>query len=541
MASAEQYAQWIVQNQDKRGTPEFDTVAAAYKEAKTQGDIIPTQSNFVHDSPEPAPNPTEGNSFLGNYRAGLGKSFVDTFEGIKQGLAEAGNAGKSVGANFVSDETVAEIQADVDERAKLDQPLMDTGGGMLGNITGQAVQVAAPASILGRAGVLSKMANNPLLKYASSGAEGAAFAGSQPVVSGESRGRNAAVGAIGGAVGQGLANGVGKLAAPSAGISDDVATLANRARELDIPLRADQVVNSKPLNVVSSALDYVPFSGASASKEAQGKAFNRAVSRTIGENTDNLSSALKQADARLSQQFDDVLKTTAVRADEEFIDGLSRITADARNEMTDAQFSVLSRQMENVMSKIKDGDVIDADAAYNIKKGLDRIGKSNDTTLAHYAKEMRSTLMDALNRSLPDGGESFRATRRQYANMRELEKLIPRGADVDISPARLANARGIRSQDLGELADIAAQFLKGRVGDSGTAQRAGVYGALGAGTMIDPTSTAIGLTIGRIANSAMGSNRLSSYLVNGVPALQNSQIPNRLLPAVGASLAVGNQ
>jgi hypothetical protein len=34
MAKAEQYAQWIVANQNKKGTPEFETVAAAYREAK---------------------------------------------------------------------------------------------------------------------------------------------------------------------------------------------------------------------------------------------------------------------------------------------------------------------------------------------------------------------------------------------------------------------------------------------------------------------------------------------------------------------------
>lgn len=34
MATADQYADWIVKNQDKKGSPEFDTVAAAYKEAK---------------------------------------------------------------------------------------------------------------------------------------------------------------------------------------------------------------------------------------------------------------------------------------------------------------------------------------------------------------------------------------------------------------------------------------------------------------------------------------------------------------------------
>jgi len=34
MATAEQYAEWIVANADKKGTPEFDTVAQAYKVAK---------------------------------------------------------------------------------------------------------------------------------------------------------------------------------------------------------------------------------------------------------------------------------------------------------------------------------------------------------------------------------------------------------------------------------------------------------------------------------------------------------------------------
>jgi hypothetical protein len=35
MASADDYAAWIVKNQDKKGTPDFDTVAKAYQEAKS--------------------------------------------------------------------------------------------------------------------------------------------------------------------------------------------------------------------------------------------------------------------------------------------------------------------------------------------------------------------------------------------------------------------------------------------------------------------------------------------------------------------------
>ena len=38
MATADEYAAWIVKNQEKKGTPEFDTVAKAYQEAKGEQD-----------------------------------------------------------------------------------------------------------------------------------------------------------------------------------------------------------------------------------------------------------------------------------------------------------------------------------------------------------------------------------------------------------------------------------------------------------------------------------------------------------------------
>ncbi len=34
MATAAEYAAWIVANADKKGTPEFETVARAYQQAK---------------------------------------------------------------------------------------------------------------------------------------------------------------------------------------------------------------------------------------------------------------------------------------------------------------------------------------------------------------------------------------------------------------------------------------------------------------------------------------------------------------------------
>src|SRR3990172_5183782 len=50
MASAKEYARWIVDNQDKEGTPEFETVAKAYQMSRSREQ--PQQPR--QPAPEPA-------------------------------------------------------------------------------------------------------------------------------------------------------------------------------------------------------------------------------------------------------------------------------------------------------------------------------------------------------------------------------------------------------------------------------------------------------------------------------------------------------
>ena len=47
MATADDYAAWIVQNAAKRGTPDFDTVAQAYQEAKAEENMAATQAQIA--------------------------------------------------------------------------------------------------------------------------------------------------------------------------------------------------------------------------------------------------------------------------------------------------------------------------------------------------------------------------------------------------------------------------------------------------------------------------------------------------------------
>jgi hypothetical protein len=196
MATAEQYADWIVKNKDKQGTPEFNTVAEAYKIARNEP-----------IAPQEMPKVTDSMSFTDKALAGIGKSFADTGRGLKQLGAQAGNK-----LGVVSDETVRGIQSDVDAYANLDKDLMNTGAGVAGNIVGQAVQFAAPGALVGKAPLIAKVGAVPLGKFALAGAGGAAAGATQPVATGNTRTGQAVAGAIGGVAGQGIASTIGKIA-----------------------------------------------------------------------------------------------------------------------------------------------------------------------------------------------------------------------------------------------------------------------------------------------------------------------------------------
>ena len=123
MASAQDYADWIVRNADKRGTPEFETVAKAYASAKAQAQTAADDKKFAFD---PERDMSTGDRFL----AGMGKAFTDVARG----------AGQLVGA--VS-------RKDVEETRKLDAPLMATTAGRVGDIAGNVALLAPTALIPG--------------------------------------------------------------------------------------------------------------------------------------------------------------------------------------------------------------------------------------------------------------------------------------------------------------------------------------------------------------------------------------------------------
>lgn len=194
---------------------------------------VSSTEDGVTDLPavEVRPDATDGMGWYQKYRAGLGKSMVDTYQGAKQlGVDVIGElagdrtgltgssalsgliTGEKPGSNAVTrwaERKGEELRAEEAERRRLDADLMGTGAGAFGNIAGTVGQlflpgVAARGTAIGRALLPATVRGNAL--------QGAAMGALQPVAEEGERGRNMAIGGLAGGSGALAGKGLGALA-----------------------------------------------------------------------------------------------------------------------------------------------------------------------------------------------------------------------------------------------------------------------------------------------------------------------------------------
>jgi len=366
MATAEQYAEWIVKNQSRKGTPEFDTVAEAYKVARND-----TAKPSVPAQEEIAPV-TDDMSFKDKALAGIGKSFVDTGRGIKQLGAEIGNK-----VGLVDDSTVQSIQADVDRAAELDKPLMDTAAGIGGNIVGQAAQFALPSGLAGKVPMIAKLGASTVGKYALAGIGGAALGATQPVASENTRTGQAAMGAAGGVLGQGVADTVGKVATNygNKAISKAAQQQADSAQKFAAAKRASELgyvippADLKP-GVVSELASGISGKIKTAQKASQKNqtVTNELVKKSLGLNpTDKLDvDALNNIRKVAGNAYEAVSNVGAIKPSSAYEKSLD----DAIKPFTSASKSFPNRAVPSVVKDIeslKSGEFDAGDAIETIK------------------------------------------------------------------------------------------------------------------------------------------------------------------------------
>ncbi len=453
-------------------------------------------------------------SGMDQFWAGAGKSVADTGRGLGQLFG------------LTSEQEVAEARA-------RDEALMNTGGGLVGNIVGQGAQMAVPLGSGGKvASLLGKSA-----PYVNAALRGGAFAASQGTVGDESRVENAAVGGLLGAAGQGAADGVARVAR---GIDMDGVTrgLLAKADEIGLRLNAGQLSNNRMAQTVVNQLERLPFSGATRTQEANQTAFNRAVGRTFGETDENLTQltgdAFRAAKGRIGGEFERLSNNNSLRVTDDLLAQIDQIKADASRLSVGDTGRVVSNWADELLAKAEDG-VIPGRVYQSFDSKLGKVMKSGGES-ANWLGDLRNTVRSAMDDSIsPDDVPAWRLARQQYANLKTVEPLVAKSATGDISPAslmgrvtadgagkvRMASGNG---GELGELARLGQRFLR-EAPDSGTADRLMVNTGLAGGLLGAQQLDLISPEAAMLTGGLLAGNRTALGLLRNPALLRGSSAP----------------
>lgn len=568
-AETRQYIQKVTANMKPQAANPFDQFDAV--EAKAG----PNPFDQFDNAPEAKPVAASG---------GAKDTAVDTLAGVGKGVGDVALglqrfAGKTVNAvaspvdtisNLFSDKKNGNVVGDwlVNDaeqgRAKLAKenaphkersPIANPGGEIGGNIAATLPVGGILSSVASKAGLpavatalktggfrtglpAATTAIGKVGQMALRSGAGATVGGiSAGLVNEDSAGLGAAIGGFAPPV---LA-GAGKIAHATGnalrggGASSEVQALATRAKELGINIPADRIANSRPMNALASSLNYVPFSGRAATEKAMTNQLTRATSKLIGQDGDNMAIALRKASEDLGGKFDHTLKSNAVKLDDNLLRDIVEIDDIAQQQLGGSDYKAIASQVAELLKKGESG-AIDGQAAYNIKKTLDRLGRTNNPSAFH-ALELKKVLMAGLDRSLgPTKAAAFAKTREQYGNMLDLEKIVLNGAEGEISIARLAGMKNINNKPLQEIADITAQFVKTREGNHGAMQRVGA--GLGIGSLAGPAWLAGGAVAGAGTNKLLNSNAARNFVMKQPGGEKLNSLANRLGPAAYRSTPV---
>jgi len=425
------------------------------------------QTGTAPNSPSSLPrmppvDPLAGMSRADIMGAASGKAFRDVYRGVKQTFN-------------IGDQTA--LQAEIDRAKKDEAALMKSPWGFGANLATNALMIAPTALIPG------------VNTVAGAGLLGAALGGLQPTASDESTGVNMALGAAGGAAGQGIANTIGTAVR---GLRSSYAPEAQRLVDFlatKVPLDAAQRTGSRALSLLDAAFENLPGTSAlmQGRRAEQQAAFNRAVAGTFGSADNELTKpAMVAARDRIGGDLKAVAQRNTMNVTNDVLNRLGDIENYVlKNDGVDVARSVKG-QIDDILDKMANGKM-SGEAYKNKDSELGRlIRETNDGSKKNRLGDLRSALRDAMDASISTAdARTWAEARKQYANlMRVSESGID--ASGNVSPAKLANTsmrqnNRFQTNDLDELARAGGVALRKTIGDSGSAQRLMYQGALTGG------------------------------------------------------------
>ena len=445
--------------------------------------------------PQAAPNPSEGGSSLkiGNldtgiplnqgttrFLSGAGKAFSDAGRGYKQivtGLEE-----KVVPQPILSGIRAARAAIGFDPRGsqalaseqqnykQLDQPLMQTGGGKVGNI-GTNVAMTLPT-----------LAIPGINTYTGAALLGGGLGALQPTESAElgnserlkNIGTGTAFSVAGKYVGNKLANALmNRAASKSAEVATKQAQNAPKQAALEAAQEAGYVVPPAQVNptLINRATNWLGGKAATEKLASMkhGDVTDSLLRKAAGlsEDTPLVPEALKPLKEAAGKGYEALRQAGSMKTDPEFTSALADITKKYQGASKDfpelAKGGVADEIAKAVESVKKNNFSADAavDAVKILRDNADTAFRQGNRTLAKAYGQISKSLEDVMERNLEKNGmegllQNFRASREQFAKIFSVEKALnSRSGAAQELAAQLAKGKPLT----GELKTV-AEFAK---------------------------------------------------------------------------------
>lgn len=326
--------------------------------------------------------------------------------------------------------------------------------------------------------------------------------------------------------------------------------LARRAQALGVTLTPAQLTNSRFLKYLASVAQDVPLTGARGRAADQVADFNRALTRTVGQDAPALNSeTFNAAKADTSALYDSLVDRNTLQVDDRLIrrmDNIANTVIPTERPAVDAMIDAIYQTSEAG----KNGVRIPGRSYQQLYTTLGE-AQSAGGAVGNAMGNLKRALQSAMDDSItPADQAAWRQANREYANRKALTPLVAKADEEGmISPVRVlgaatSNAASKEAMAAGNRGDLGTLARAGQLmrepPNSGTSQRGAILSAVtGAGALADPISATAGLVAARLISQGLDSRVIARMLINQNPGMSvetaNEIIRQAAIPAAIAT------
>lgn len=308
-------------------------------------------------------------------------------------------------------------------------------------------------------------------------------------------------------------------------IDSGMASLADRARQLGIPLSLNQISPTRVRKTVQKVSQELPFSGVDDFQKQQVSSFNKALAKTIGQDSEDLGPTTIQS-FRIdnSNKFDTAFSGQNFSFVNTVKNDLMNIIKEARSTIDDNHVKIVDENIKEVWDQLKSG-TISGEKLASIRSRL--LGKmtrmKNDA--APYVGDIIDKLDDIASYQMePEKLEQLASARREYRNFKTIHPLLEKSTDGNINPTQLINRVAANKyidaskiptgqDELIDLARIGKEFMP-QLGGSDTFQKGIMGGGLATIGTMAMSNPLIAAALAAKAGAGLGANRLFQKGIN---------------------------